>query len=344
MNAQADLAFFFPEGHEAHAFPGHPERPERLAAIQRGLMEAGWWESFPRLEPVTVPDEIFSKVHDPAWLRTLQVYCQRTGYFDINTYVTPASYDLALRAAGGTVAVACSVWQGKAKRGFSLARPPGHHATRQSGGGYCLINNIALAAETLLQQEGAKRMAIVDLDLHHGNGTQDIFWQGEEVLYLSTHQMPLFPGTGRLAETGEGKGSGKTANFPLPPGSGDTAFRTVLDSLILPLLDRHMPEMLLVSYGFDPHWRDPYGSLQLSAGEYGRLIGRLAQWSDEHCQGRIALVLEGGYDLPAASACSTAVTAALLGLPYEDPIGPAPYEENMAWRDMAAQARHMWGL
>jgi acetoin utilization deacetylase AcuC-like enzyme len=236
------------------------------------------------------------------------------------------------------------VWRGEARRGFALARPPGHHATRQRGGGFCLLNNVALAAEALLQLEGARNLAIVDLDLHHGNGTQDIFWQRDDVFYFSTHQMPLYPGTGGTDEIGAGKGKGRISNFPLPPRAGDKAFRTVMDELILPLLDRAVPEMLLVSYGFDTHWRDPLGSLLLSAGEYGRLIASLAGWADEHCNGRIMLALEGGYDLAAASACSQAVTAGLLGLPWHDPIGPAPYDEDLNWQQMVSQAKRTWGV
>lgn len=344
MTSQNELTFFYPDGHEAHSFSGHPERPERVKTICSSLKTAGWWEPYPKLDPIDIPEPIFNKVHDPTWRSGLKSLCRTSGFFDINTYVTPASYDLAIRAAGGTTAVACEVWRGKSKRGFALARPPGHHATRQIGGGFCLLNNIALAAQTLIDQEEVKRLAIVDLDLHHGNGTQDIFWKRNEVLYISTHQMPLFPGTGRLTETGEGDGEGTTANFPLPPGSGDQAYRTVMDQLILPLLDRYLPEIILVSYGFDPHWREPNGNLMLSADEYGHIISKLVSWSDENCLGRIVLVLEGGYDLPAASACSLAVTGALLGKTWSDPLGVAPYQEEMGWTKMVVQAKNLWDL
>jgi acetoin utilization deacetylase AcuC-like enzyme len=344
MNTAMELVLFYPNGHEAHFHSGHPERPERVETIRAALQNAGWWEPFARLEPEIIPERIMYKIHDPAWLLQLEAICREADYLDINTFVTPASFDLALRAAGGTAAVASAVWRGEAKRGFSLARPPGHHATRQRGGGFCLLNNIALATEVLLQQDGAQRLAIVDLDLHHGNGTQDIFWQRNDVLYISTHQMPLFPGTGWLDETGGGEGRGATANLPLPPGAGDRAFRTVMEELVLPLLDRFSPEMLLISFGFDTHWRDPIGSLLLSAGEYGRLITSLVNWADEHCGGRIILVLEGGYDLAAASACASAVTAALLGLSWSDPIGRAPYVEDLSWQLMIAQAKRLWGI
>jgi acetoin utilization deacetylase AcuC-like enzyme len=306
------------------------------------MQSAGWWDIFPKLEPVDIPDSVLHTVHDPAWPAKLESICRQTNYLDINTYVTSASYVLALRAAGGTASVASTVWRGDAKRGFALARPPGHHATRQGGGGFCFLNNVSLAAEMLIQNEGAQRLAIVDFDLHHGNGTQDIFWQRGDVLYLSTHQMPLYPGTGWLSEIGAGPGEGATANFPLPPGSGDLAFHAILNELILPLLDRFMPEMILVSFGFDSHWRDPIGSLLLSAKEYGNLIAGLVNWADKYCIGRICLVLEGGYDLMAASACAMGVTAALLGKPWYDPIGPAPYNEEMGWQRMVEQAKKLW--
>ena len=166
--------------------------------------------------------------------------------------------------------------------------------------GFCLLNNIALAAEYLLQVEGARRLAIVDLDLHHGNGTQDAFWRRGEVLFISTHQSPLYPGTGMISERGAGGGLGANANLPLPPLSGDSAFQAAMGEVILPLLDRFAPEMLLVSVGFDPHWRDPLGHLLLSAGAFAGLIASLEDWAGQHAGGHIALVLEGGYDLEAA--------------------------------------------
>jgi acetoin utilization deacetylase AcuC-like enzyme len=210
--------------------------------------------------------------------------------------------------------------------------------------GFCLFNNVGLAASDLIRTRNAERLAIIDLDLHHGNGTQDVFYERGDVFYFSTHQFPFYPGTGGLGETGTGAGLGTTANFPLPAGSGDSAVLTILDDLIIPLLGRFMPEMLLISAGFDTHWRDPLGNLVMSAAGYGAAIHRLAAWADENCSGRIVLVLEGGYDLFALAACANASTAALLGEPWTDPIGPAPYPELEAWREMVARSRRLWGL
>jgi acetoin utilization deacetylase AcuC-like enzyme len=210
--------------------------------------------------------------------------------------------------------------------------------------GFCLLNNIAVAAEHLVCEMSASRLAIVDLDLHHGNGTQEIFWRRGDVFYFSTHQSPFYPGSGSLEETGAGDGLGKTANFPLPPGSGDAAFSEIVNGLILPLLEGFSPEMILVSYGFDPHWRDPLGHLQLSAAGYGQIISSLAGWADDHCEGRIALFLEGGYDLEAAAACSLSVTAALLGEEWQDSLGPSPRQEGRSWQAKVRAARGIWGL
>ncbi len=339
-----DLVFFYPKGHQNHAELGHPERPERVEAICTAFQKQGWWQSYPQLDPIVIPEGVMESIHRAAYLENLERVCRSGQHFDLDTYTTTASWQLALNAAGGAAACATAVWKREAGRGFALTRPPGHHATPNRAMGFCLLNNISLAAEYLIQQEGAERLAIVDLDLHHGNGTQEIFYQRGDVFYISTHQSPLYPGTGRLNETGVGQGEGTNANFPLPPFSGDKAFLAVMGALILPLMDRFNPEMILVSYGFDTHWRDPLGSLMLSAGGYNELIGLLTRWADLHCGGRIALFLEGGYDLQAAKACSTAVVAALLGNPWEDPLGPAPESEGKSWEIMFNRALDMWGF
>ncbi len=379
-----DIVFFYPKGHQAHAERGHPERPERVEALRQALEEGGWWLPERLVPALELPEKLLQSVHTPAYLNLLEMTCRRGGgRLDADTYCCAQSWQLALQAAGGAMAVAQAVWRGqtlsgRALRGFSLSRPPGHHATRGQGMGFCLLNNIALAAEYLLQNEGAQRLAIVDLDLHHGNGTQDIFWRRQDVLYLSVHQSPLFPGSGGLAEVGDGPGTGFTANFPVPPFSGDQAFLAVMDSCILPLLERYQPEMLLISYGFDAHWSNPLGSLLLSAPVYGALISRLARFADEHCRGRIALVLEGGYNLEAGRLCTQAVTAALVEVEtpapstarpstalagYSAPQGIAephelgtapfaalqlndvsPYVESSAWQAMVASAKELWGL
>jgi acetoin utilization deacetylase AcuC-like enzyme len=338
-----EIVYFYPEGHAGHFENGHPERPERVEVIRSALQETDWWEPYPQLSPLELPDEVLQAVHSPAYLNLLEMTCRRGGHLDSETYTTKATWDLARKAAGGAVSVASAIWEGKARRGFALTRPPGHHATRGQGEGFCLLNNIAISAEYLVMNYHAQRLAIVDLDLHHGNGTQEIFWSRGDVFYFSTHQSPLYPGTGYLEDIGSGSGEGRTANFPLPPGSGDQAFHTIMDEFILSLLDRFDPQMILVSYGFDPHWLDPLGHLLLTADGYGRLIGKLCNWADTHCEGKIALLLEGGYDLSAGMACSLSVVAAMLNKPYVDPY-PCPYQEGSAWRNVTNRAKAIWNL
>ena len=343
-----EIVYFYPQGHEAHFEYGHPERPERIETIRQALISAGWWEGYTCLPPQAFSREFLCSVHHPAYIETLQSACQRGVHLDGDTYTTHASWGLALNAAGGGIAVARSVWQGESRCGLALTRPPGHHATIRRGMGFCLLNNIALAAEYLIHMSledtpNAQRLAIIDLDLHHGNGTQDIFWQRGDVLYISTHQSPLYPGTGDLDETGAGPGALCTANFPMPPSTGDQGFRAVMSELILPLLDRFAPQMLLVSVGFDPHWRDPLGHLMLSAQGFGELVASLTGWANQNCSGKIALFLEGGYDLEAGAACVQGAVAALLGRPWRDPLGPPRYPEGNSWQVMLRHAREMWG-
>jgi acetoin utilization deacetylase AcuC-like enzyme len=338
-----ELVYFFPDGNEKHYEQGHPERPERVESIRNALKTANLWDAYQKLASVEIADEILQYIHSPAYLNLLELTCRRSGHLDMDTYTTMASWELAKRAAGGAAAVASFIWERKARRGFALTRPPGHHATHGQGMGFCLLNNIAIAAEFLIRNYPISKLAIIDLDLHHGNGTQDIFWRRNDVFYVSTHQSPFYPGTGHLEDIGEGDGEGWTANFPLPGGSGDDAFSTIMAELILPLLDQHAPEMILVSYGFDPHWLDPLGQLLLTANCYGNLIQSLCSWADTYCQGRIGLFLEGGYDLNAAKACSLAVTSALLGIPWADPY-PCPNHERDAWQIMVKQAKSIWNI
>ncbi len=339
-----DLVLFYPSGHEAHYAEGHPERPERVEAIRRSLSRADIWDNYPQLDPISLPIDVLRAIHTPDYLDRLAAMCQRSGWFDADTYTTPASWDLALNAAGGGAAVAERVWSGQAKRGFALTRPPGHHATANRAMGFCLLNNIALAAEFLLATKNARKLAIVDLDLHHGNGTQDIFYRRGEVMYLSTHQTPLYPGTGNIQETGSGPGEGLNLNLPFPPFSGDEAFRAAMQRCILPFLDRNHPEMLLISVGFDVHWRDPLGQLMLSTQVYGELLDQLIQWADQNCDGKIVVFLEGGYDLDAAGSCGLATAKSLLGQTWKDQLGPAPYTETEDWRQTINKVCELWKL
>ncbi len=226
-----DLVFYYPQGHEAHFEHGHPERPDRIEVLRDALQQVGYWEAYPHVSSLAIPNGILTAIHDPEYLTRLEIASQSGRRFDADTYITGASWDLSRKAAGGAIAVAEAVWDGTARRGFALTRPPGHHATSSRAMGFCLLNNIALAAEYLLMEKNAQRLAIVDIDLHHGNGTQDIFYNRGDVFYFSTHQYPLYPGTGRLEETGVDTGEMRTMNMPLPPYSGDVAMKTAMETL-----------------------------------------------------------------------------------------------------------------
>jgi len=338
------IAFFYPTGHQAHSRPGHPERPERVEAIRNALEAAGLWQQGMQIAPEPIEEAVLRSIHGAEMLEAVQEYSLLERDYDVDTYLTQQSWPLALNAGGGAAALAQAVWRGEARCGFALTRPPGHHATRSQPMGFCLLNNIALAAQSLLQTEDAKRLAILDMDVHHGNGTQDIFYERNDVFFLSTHQSPLWPGTGMLSERGAGQGEGYTCNLPLPPLSGDAAFGAAYSEIAIALLDRFQPEMLLVSLGFDAHWKDPLANLQVSAHGYAQAVTALREWAQNNCSGRIALFLEGGYDLEAAAACGLAVTQALMGLNISDAIGPAHHPEGQNWVPVLEQAKEIWDL
>ena len=274
----------------------HPERPERLEAARAAIERSEL--SFAAIEPQRVTDEDLLRVHDEkfvTWLRTLS---GEHGYIDADTYVGPESVAVAELAAGGTVAMVDAMLDGPVKRGVALVRPPGHHARPGHAMGFCLLNNVAIAAAHA-RARGIERVAIVDWDVHHGNGTQDAFVRDPSVLYVSTHQFPFYPGTGAVLETGEGDGTGYTVNVPLTAGGGDGVYRAAFERVILPVLDEYKPQLILVSAGFDASARDPLAEMTLSADAFGWMARGLRSIADKSAEGRIALVLEGGYDLVA---------------------------------------------
>lgn len=331
-----ELSLFYPTGHENHHAPNHPERPERVEAIRKALSGADLWQEAFLVSPVEIPEKVLKAIHTPGHLERIR---SAVNYLDADTYLTPASGQLAYNAAGGGIAVAESIWEGEARRGFALTRPPGHHATPDDAMGFCLLNNIALAAEYLLLVHQVQRIAIVDIDLHHGNGTQDIFFHRRDVFFSSIHQYPLYPMTGLAHEIGGDEGEGLTLNVPFPPYAGDVARMTALEDVILPAMARFQPEMLLVSAGFDAHWRDPLGHQLASARGYGEVLDALSKFADQHCQGRMAVFLEGGYDLEAGAASALAAVQAMLGLEIQDPIGPGPTSEDEFWKNRLEQVQ-----
>jgi acetoin utilization deacetylase AcuC-like enzyme len=311
-----------------HDLADHPENTARFAGFE-DLLQRFPTGHLHRITPESANDASLHYVHPPAYLAALRQAAQQgPAIIDYApTYVTPSSYDDALLAAGTVVEVATKVWRREASSGFALIRPPGHHATATQAMGFCLLNNIAIAARQL-QALGARRLMIVDIDVHHGNGTQAIFERDPHILYLSTHQAGIYPGTGFLDETGVGDGIGSVVNIPLPPYVGDAGLLACLDQIAAPLAARFAPDALLVSAGFDTHWRDPLANLQLSCSGAYQLIRRLKVLADELCSGRLCLVLEGGYDPTALGGCVEASLSALCGLPApHDLLGPAPAPE-----------------
>lgn len=210
--------------------------------------------------------------------------------------------------------------------------------------GFCLFNNIAIAAEYLIQHENAERIFIVDIDLHHGNGTQDIFWNRSDVFFVSIHQYPLYPFSGQLEETGENEGAGYNANLPFPLQSGDNAREAALNEIILPLMESYRPDAVLMSVGFDAHWRDPLGHQLATTSGYVNFIQTISRWTDKFCEGKMGLFLEGGYDIEAGAASALAVCQALAGDDWEDQLGSGEIEESNKWEKVITQAKHVWKL
>ncbi len=323
-----------------HRMEGHPERPERFWHLCQAL------EGLPcqRIGPAEVTQAHLQSVHPPAYLARLQEAAAAAPTFlDPDTFVTPASWEAARQAVGAALAVTQAVLDGRARVGFALARPPGHHATPGRAMGFCLLNNVAIAARHA-QAKGAARVMIVDFDVHHGNGTQAVFEADPSVFFLSTHQWGIYPGTGHWEEIGRGKGAGTVINVPLPGGSGDRTVDQVCQRLLPPLAERFQPDLLLVSAGYDAHWRDPLAGLLWSEGAYYFLGQRLRALAQDHCQGRLVFVLEGGYDPAALAAGVRATLRGILNLPEEEPsLGPPPSSEQDAsdWIDRACQVHQL---
>jgi acetoin utilization deacetylase AcuC-like enzyme len=307
-----------------HAHPGHPERPERLTAIFDALDETGLRRDLIAIEPVPVDPPLLARVHSATQIAAARRLAESGGgYLDPDTYVGPDSYEIALLAAGGATRAVDAVLDGEVARVFAAVRPPGHHATPVRSMGFCIFNNVAIAAVRALDRD-VERLMILDWDVHHGNGTQEIFYQDPRVLFCSLHQHRLYPGTGAACETGRGEGAGTTVNVPLPAGAGDDAFLRVFDDVIEPVARRFDPRLLLISAGYDAHHRDPIAGLRVSVDGFGRLATRAAALADAFCDGRVVACLEGGYDRRALGWSVAATVTALLGrrLP-SDPLGPS---------------------
>jgi len=313
--ARQDVTLLYHPAYLQHDTGSHPESARRLRAILAALEQRGIPESS-LVRPEAVDRALLEEVHDPRYIDTVADIARAGGgYWDLDTYISPGSYDAAVLAAGAAVEAVDRVMAG-ARSAFALVRPPGHHALRMAAMGFCLFNNVAVAAQHAVRHHSLQRVMIIDWDVHHGNGTQDYFYDRSDVLYFSSHRYPFYPGTGALQDTGKGKGAGYTVNVPLPAGVGDHEYDMVFGQVVVPLARRYRPELILVSAGYDSHLADPLGGMAVSVAGFSEMARTVRLLADEieECGGRVAAILEGGYNVEALAA-SVLATIAALGTP-----------------------------
>ena len=329
------------DAHAAGAY--HPERPERLTAARAATTQARVAWSHVAAREAT--DAELTRVHAPHFIDQMEKLRGKRGHLDADTYVAPGSVAAARLAAGGLVAMVDAILdapEGAVNRGVALLRPPGHHARPERAMGFCLLNSVAVAAAHAVAR-GAERVLVVDWDVHHGNGTQEMFWTNPNVLYMSTHQFPFYPGTGAADETGEGEGLGYTVNVPLAAHGGDAVYRGAFERVLLPIAEAYAPDLVLVSAGFDASARDPLAQMELSAEAYGWMARALTSVATTSAGGKIALVLEGGYDLVALESGLARAIDGMAGLaprsaeeiardPDDPDVTRAAREAARAWK------------
>jgi acetoin utilization deacetylase AcuC-like enzyme len=289
---------------------GHPERPDRIRAIER-VLEQEKFQGLAREQAPMASIEMIALAHPLDYVEQVRDAAPKEGMvrLDADTTMSPGTFEAAMRAAGGAVQAVDEVMTGKVANAFVATRPPGHHAETATPMGFCLFNNAAVAARHAQKQHGAERVAIVDFDVHHGNGSQDIFWNDATVMYCSTHQMPLYPGTGAVSERGT---KNTIVNAPLRPGDGGDEFREAMETVILPRLEGFAPDLVIISAGFDAHMRDPLANLNFLERDYTWVTQKLMELADHRAKGRVVSLLEGGYDLEGLSRSVAAHVTALM--------------------------------
>ncbi len=319
----------------------HPEKPARLRRVMEVLEALNWMgrEGLVHLAPRAASEEELALIHDPAYVQHVKHAAERTArlaaesgretrFFATDTYVSAKSYEAAIHAAGAPLTAIDAVLKGEVNNAYCLVRPPGHHALANSAMGFCLFNNVAIAARYAIEKHGLERVMIIDYDVHHGNGTQDAFYADPRVLYFSTHQAPFYPGTGLSTELGEGPGLGTTINVPLPATTDFGPYEAVFRQVLAPIADRFNPQLILVSAGFDAHWADPLGDMYLSTAAFSKLNEVIIKLADLLCEGRLVMVQEGGYNIEAMAACTATCINQLLGDDAAvDSLGQAPDKE-----------------
>ncbi|HEY8155031.1 MAG TPA: histone deacetylase [Myxococcota bacterium] len=331
-----------------HGPDGHPECPERLAAVERAIDAQR-----SRLTPIEArpaSDEEILRVHGAAHLAGIEAAArQAPGYLDPDTFISAGSLAAARLAAGGAIELARQVASGRLHTGLAAVRPPGHHAEAGRPMGFCLFNNVAIAARALQAEDGVGRILIFDWDVHHGNGTQHSFDEDPSVLYASTHQFPYYPGSGAAGEAGRGKGAGTTLNIPLPAGCGDETYLGVLQRLLVPVTEKFRPDLILVSCGFDAHVDDPLAAMQVSGAGFGAMTRVVRALAEACCGGRVVFVLEGGYAASGLFEGTQAVLEVLTAeaaprLPAVAPIAPGSVLEAVVGRVVQVHGSRNPGL
>jgi acetoin utilization deacetylase AcuC-like enzyme len=325
--------------------PGHPERIER-AEVMSGVAAA--WKQRGRIvqSPRPATQAELRRVHSDEHLAVVDATAGRAVSLDPDTFTSPESRDVALLAAGAAIGGVEAIVQSRATRVLALVRPPGHHAERDRAMGFCLYNSVAAAAAHALTL-GMERVAVIDYDVHHGNGTQWIFYEEPRVLYVSTHQYPFYPGTGAAEDVGRGKGAGFTLNVPLEAGATDGDYDEVFKALVIPVVDQFRPELVLISAGFDAHEQDPLARMRLSTTGYAQLTKSLCDAADRHCHGRVVAVTEGGYDLAALKACLESTVTILDGArapANQEAPRPATQRSRMAMAQVRSAHSKYWKL
>jgi acetoin utilization deacetylase AcuC-like enzyme len=323
--------------------PGHPESPARIRAILDVLSQYHR-PGLVTLEPRPATRDELALIHAPSHIeRVAATAGQRHYAFDADTPVSARSFETACLAAGGTLALVEAVMAGEVQNGFAFVRPPGHHAEADRAMGFCLFNNVAIAARHLQRRFGIRRVLIVDWDVHHGNGTQDSFFADPDVLYVSTHQYPFYPGTGAATEVGAGPGTGRTLNVPFPAGCGDDEYIAAFTDVIVPIAAQFRPEFVLVSAGFDAHRRDPLAAMTVTDEGFRAMARLLVRVAEQHANGRLAAILEGGYDLRALQTAIPAVLDELEGARAADAIATPQPRSGVLDATRAAQ-RPFWDV